>query len=107
MTTSEQADRSRSCAFLFVAEPGTVEVRTSFRAPSPDVSSGLIQLLRDKVAGPCLSLSEAETVVADAAPADPVATATQVDPTAACTRVDLVIGGDLQVFLYGPETAKR
>ncbi len=81
-------------------------MRTSFRDPSPDVSSGLIQLLRDKVAGPCL-LSEAETVVTDAAPADPVATATQVDPTAACTRVDLVIGGDLQVFLYGPETAKR
>lgn len=108
VTTREQDPRSGPCALLLVQKPGVVEVRTFFSPNPAPAASGLIPRLRTQIAERCLSLTEAEAVVKKALAADHHwATASRVDPSAACTRVDLTITGSLQVFLYGPETAKR
>lgn len=106
--TTEQDAGPGQCALLLVPDPGVIEVRANFYSSSEFDSSKLIPLLRSKIAEQCLSLPEAKAVVDDALADDHHwATSTQVDPAAACTRVDLNVGGSIQVFLYGPETAQR
>lgn len=108
ITTREQDPQAGPCALLLVLEPGVVEVRTFFSPNPVPESSGLIPLLRSEIAEQCLSLPEAEAIVTDALAAEHHwASSAQVDPEADCTRVDLTITGSLQVFLYGPELAKR
>ena len=106
--TTEQAPGQGRCALLLVPNPGVVEVRASFYSNDDFASAELVPLLRSEITDQCLSLTEAKTVV-DEALADEHhwATSTQVDPAADCTRVDLNVGGSIQVFLYGPETARR
>ena len=105
----EQEPRAGNCAFLFVQEPGLVEVRTHGQDdPATTASTSLANTLRREITEKCLSLSAAEQAVASVLDEGEHhwPTSAQVDPEAACARVDLVYGGSQQVFLYGPKTAR-
>ena len=74
----------------------------------------LAGLLRTHISQGCLSLDEAEAVarkdirtVEPDLPAEALAVTRTVDPTARCTRVDWLPAGNLDLRLYGPETATR
>lgn len=111
VTVEDQEILDGDCAFLFVPDPpGTIRVRThSQDDPASTASTDLASELRREIADKCLSLDEAQQVVDRLLGEDEHhwPTAIQTDPDASCTRVDLVYGGSQQVYLYGPETAKR
>lgn len=108
VSTREQKPRSGPCALLLVRRPGVLEIRTHFGTNPAPMSSHLIAVLRSRIAEQCLSLPEAEAVANEALASNHHwPTSTQLDPGSACTRVDLNIGGSLQIFLYGPEIARR
>ena len=82
----------------------------------PKLGNGgrLAELLRKHISQRCLSLGRAEAVArkdVQAAlpdvPAEGVHVTRTLDPTATCTRVDWVPAGNIDVRLYGPQTAKR
>ncbi len=61
--------------------------------------------LRSQISGQCLDLAAAQAVAVEAlGPDDPAPAVALVDGNAACTRAYLVVGGDLRVTLYGPES---
>lgn len=108
IVTAEGDPPHGSCALLFVGAENEVHVRGHF-TDDPDTDRELVNTLRKEVASQCLSLSEAKAAVdqalSTAGQHEP--TSVRLDPEARCTRIDLVMGGSLQVFLYGPETAHR
>src|SRR6478672_6173186 len=74
----------------------------------------LAGLLRTHISQGCLSLDEAEAVARrdirtaePDLPAEALAVTRTVDPTARCTRVDWLPAGNLDLRLYGPQTATR
>jgi hypothetical protein len=94
---------------LFIDEPGKDQLRTHFGLDPSRIVPELVTTLRTKIADQCLDLSDAQEAVAAALQGQQhyQATSAQLDPDAACTRVDLNVGGSVQVFLHGPETAHR
>lgn len=107
IVTAEQEAPEGPCAGLFVSEPGEVHVRGHSAEEPRDRE--LVNTLRREIADQCRGLAEAESMVeqilTDEQHYQP--TSSRVDAEAQCTRVDLVMGGSLQVFLYGPETVDR
>ncbi|MCL4722495.1 MAG: hypothetical protein KJ041_11215, partial [Gammaproteobacteria bacterium] len=110
VTIREQEPRAGECAFLFIRDPGVVEVRTHGQDdPASTASTSFARPLRREITEKCLSLADAEQAVArvleDGDHHWP--TSALPDGEASCTRVDLVYGGSQQVFLYGPKTPRR
>lgn len=105
VTVRDQEVHEGACAFLFVQDPGTVEVRTHGQDdPARTASGAMAGDLRREITEQCLSLRGAERVVNRVLEegGHHWPTSAQPDPRATCARVDLVYGGSQQVFLYGP-----
>ena len=82
--------------------------------PATSSLNGGPALLRQDISQGCLSLDQAEAVARKDVhkalpdvPEEAVDVTRNVDPSAACTRVDWVPAGNIDIRLYGPETAKR
>jgi hypothetical protein len=108
---SEQNPSEGACAFMFVpATPGEVVIRAHGQTDPKVTDASLpVSALRTRIAQQCLSLGEAEQVVREAIGENVHhwPTSAQLDEGASCTRVDLVVGGSQQVFLHGPQVARR
>lgn len=73
-----------------------------------------VELLRQHISQGCLSLDQAEAFAREVVhralpdvPAEAVDVTRNLDPSAACTRVDWVPAGNIDIRLYGPQTATR
>jgi hypothetical protein len=98
------------CSSLSAHEVGTVEVAPSIEPDSlyssPDVDP-IVDALRRDIAGQCLPVEQARSVVDEALASleHHWPTTTVVDESAECARADLAIGGSPQVTVYGPTSA--
>lgn len=105
--TGGEPGADKDCARLFAEQDGTVFVVPDI-APDqalyqPEIDP-IVGSFRGTFADECLTAEQAEAVVAEelAALDHTWPTTTVVDESAACARVDLVVGGSVQVTVYGP-----
>lgn len=79
------------------------------RLPDKEVSHVVYDVrdaLRQKVAGACLSAKDAEAVTEEILGSEHHWPTTVVGNDAPCASVDMVVGGSIQVWVYGPEVAR-